>query len=253
VQGSVGYRTQAGSTQIVVYEGGAQVHSFAAPCPVSAMGVHESFLYVGCADGQLHLFAVDGERARVPAHSGSYRYEHPIRGFLTHQGQFVVDAPAPTRSAAPPAPALAPPMPTSTVEPRAPEGPSPKSQVQRDAELREAMVTRAEKRRLNLGRDMMIGGFSTFGLSYGATLYVGLIASAFGDVRPWFFVPVIGPFVNMPGSETPGLDFLFGFAQLGSVAVGATGAGLYAKEKRRMQVSTMNLRRGAGLRVTYSF
>jgi hypothetical protein len=246
VHGSVGYRTQPNATQIAVYEGGAHIHTVAASCAISAMTVHEGFLYVGCANGQLHLYALDAEGARAPVHSGSYDYPNPIIGFRFHEGQFVVDAPAPSAPQAPP-PALAP-----GLGPVAAQAPGPARD--RDAELKEAMQTRREKRRLNLGRDLMIGGFTGFGVAYGVSALMGMTNLGFRDGAGWYFVPLVGPFVSAPNSLTPGWDVIVGVSQVGTLVLGSVGASIYSREKnKRLTVGHLGVPRGGGVQFRYRF
>lgn len=229
------------------------------PCRVSALGQHGPHLYVGCDDGQVRIFAVDGARAAAPVQVGAYTYPGAVRAFVLRDGQLFVDA-AP---AAPP-PAAAPPMAAggtsapSTVPVTTGQGaeraePVGRSQRDRDADFAAAVATANDRRRLNRANAMMWSGFGVAMATYGFSLLYGLSSSFFNDRAVWHALPVAGPFIASSRSITPGVDVTLGIIQLAGVSLGGVGAGIYTREKRRLTPGYMSLRGGGGMTLKLEF
>lgn len=235
VNGTIGYRSQTGASQISIYQGGKLVSSANTPCPISAMQVHEGFLYVGCSDGQLHLFAVSGANANAPQHATSYQYPNPIRGFLVDQGQISIDAP----SAAPPAPATV----------GAPVSAIPAATPRPGARPRPAPRPSDSRRLLHRGRALAIPGFIAFGVTY---LGFALVASGFENDRV-YAVPVIGPWIHAPNSMNPGVDIVGGLVQAGGLTMGIFGVRKIRQWKKGVRLTSMPMRHGSGLMLSGRF
>lgn len=130
----------------------------------------------------------------------------------------------------PASPSVAAPAPVATAPP--PPGPTPE-------ELE-------DRRRLQRARGMMIGGWATLGVTYGAALTVGVVAidTAKGDDerrRMWgrrMTIPIGGPvaaaFVSKTATGTL-FTVLTGAAQLTGLTLGIVGTTMFAKEHGRQQ------------------
>ncbi len=129
------------------------------------------------------------------------------------------------------------------------------------------LVDHEEIRKRNKTRGLMIGGWTTFGITYAAALTIGVVTidTAEGDdaaqLRRWgrrMTIPIGGPLAAAAVSRTATgtlFSVLTSAAQTTGLALGIVGAVMYAKHRREQRLAFSIVPDGAGVGVgaTYKF
>jgi hypothetical protein len=148
-------------------------------------------------------------------------------------------------------PASGPPAPVVETAPLQPEGPSP-------ADLE-------RRRQRSRARGLLIGGWTTFGVTYAAALTIGVASIDLAEddhrQRMWgrrMAIPIGGPFAAAFVSDSAtGTLFtvLTGAAQLTGIAIGTAGAVMLSRQKRdpNFAFAIVPGRTGAHMGATWRF